>query len=386
MLFLRCAISLVVCAIFGASTECPSRTLIMADLENKEFTVEVIRKMRHYQAMDPRLSGTVLATMLYSIEKHTEFLVPWSSNMSQVEERVATFQKPGAFNSFQLPNSLTEDGPHQSTQAIDNDDTRRIEAATIQTSLSISKDLLKRSFRKGTRINDPLLQQVKLGLKFFRPYENGMILLLTSSKTMSEDTKLSQDSLKARNITVVVGYTAGNTHLAEKESEELLKFVEISHDARVKQSSIARFLLYSHCTSPELVKEIQAVRSQPLVISANSSQLSQPNGSPTSSEDSRKSTAIAAGSVAAASAGVAAISVFAGRWLYKRSDGDVDGDYSNSRYSGGGGERLEADGERVYETPVAHDQSSLDIDSHTTPEIRRTDTDSSVQHIAFTMF
>eukprot|EP01054_Gregarina_sp_Poly1_P011207 Gregarina_sp_Poly_1__11206@NODE_91_length_14868_cov_482_446186_g78_i0_p8_GENE_NODE_91_length_14868_cov_482_446186_g78_i0NODE_91_length_14868_cov_482_446186_g78_i0_p8_ORF_typecomplete_len315_score43_84CoatB/PF10389_9/0_42_NODE_91_length_14868_cov_482_446186_g78_i084729416 len=298
-------------------TTCPTRTLIMTDAESKGAGIGVLEEMRSLMDADSRLSNVAVSAVVYSARKATELLIPWSDKLEDVEKFLEDAgQHPRVIG---LPKSR-----HQAKSAS----------------------------------SDSLSAEVALGLKFFERSGSGMILLLTSS---TQPTNLTGELLEDKKIPVVLGFL-NNTFLGARESEPLLKFVDLSVNKSVKEKAIARFLLYSSCGIMD-----------PVSLGLLKATYYTGNGVSDATNGRRRS-AVTAGSVAAASAGVAALSVFAGRWIAARDGKERDeapDDLPSPAMDRGAHSR-----EFSYSTPVPP----------STPRMDNGGTASPVQHISFTMF
>eukprot|EP01055_Gregarina_sp_Pseudo9_P001346 Gregarina_sp_Pseudo_9__1345@NODE_18_length_6061_cov_60_328462_g16_i0_p3_GENE_NODE_18_length_6061_cov_60_328462_g16_i0NODE_18_length_6061_cov_60_328462_g16_i0_p3_ORF_typecomplete_len315_score98_63CoatB/PF10389_9/9_2e03CoatB/PF10389_9/0_033Herpes_gE/PF02480_16/0_15_NODE_18_length_6061_cov_60_328462_g16_i031394083 len=298
---------------------CVSKTLIMTDVATRGIAGGILEQMAVLKTADDRIAKSLVSAAVYSSQQPTELLVPWSNDFQAVKRQLANF-RPG---------------------------------------VSASPSPAAR--------RDVVLAQAVLGVKYFRPLENGAVVLLTSSSAVSNLTEavLQQHTL---GIPVVVGFI-DNEDLAGRDSQGLLKYVDLSDGLSLKQQAIARFLLYYRCGSPEpaSVLGISRVEFAEAPVSPGSTTPA-PSASP-----SRVSTAVAAGSVAAASAGVAAVSVFAGRWFQtKRRSSNAETET----------ETEDGDGVPTFDSlQTPPPRRSLDIDDH---DLRTPS--SPVQHINFTMF
>eukprot|EP01056_Protomagalhaensia_sp_Gyna25_P000831 Protomagalhaensia_sp_Gyna_25__830@NODE_13_length_8454_cov_77_233868_g9_i0_p5_GENE_NODE_13_length_8454_cov_77_233868_g9_i0NODE_13_length_8454_cov_77_233868_g9_i0_p5_ORF_typecomplete_len322_score58_82UPF0016/PF01169_19/1_6e04UPF0016/PF01169_19/0_25_NODE_13_length_8454_cov_77_233868_g9_i051306095 len=276
--FCLVVLAAILCTVDG---KCQPRILIATDPESEEVAEAVIEELQRLKASQ-RLSfaeSAALACVVYSPTTSVELLVPWSGNFHDTGKLLECHRKKQAGN----------------------------------------RSAIKKAVAANSHL-DVLKEEALLALKFFKGMENdGLVLLLTGSQ---QDTKLDSAIPEAANVPVVVGYT-DNNYLATQDSSAALRFVDLSRNERTKIHVLAQFLLEARCTGDATL---------PIRNNKNFQQVAQPNQQSTERVE-LESTAVsapldearhipagvAAGSVAVASAGVAGLSVFAGRWFQKRS-------------------------------------------------------------------
>eukprot|EP01057_Protomagalhaensia_wolfi_P004485 Protomagalhaensia_wolfi_Nauph_80__4484@NODE_459_length_2481_cov_176_594595_g345_i0_p1_GENE_NODE_459_length_2481_cov_176_594595_g345_i0NODE_459_length_2481_cov_176_594595_g345_i0_p1_ORF_typecomplete_len322_score53_20_NODE_459_length_2481_cov_176_594595_g345_i03621327 len=276
--FCLVVLAAILCTVDG---KCQPRILIATDAESEEVAVAVIDELQQLKASQ-QLSFTesaALACVVYSPTTSVELLVPWSGNFHDARKLLEGHRKKRA---------ATSTSTKKKTVATDS-----------------HLDVLK--------------EEALLALKFFKGMESdGLVLLLTGSQ---QDTKLDSAIPEAASVPVVLGYT-DNDYLATRDSTAALRFVDLSRNERTKIHVLAQFLLEARCTGDVSLavsnnKSFQQVADPYQQQSTES--IESTSASAPLDEGSHIPAGVAAGSIAVASAGVAGLSVFAGRWFQKRS-------------------------------------------------------------------
>eukprot|EP01053_Blabericola_migrator_P000644 Blabericola_migrator_1__643@NODE_115_length_13846_cov_473_148632_g103_i0_p7_GENE_NODE_115_length_13846_cov_473_148632_g103_i0NODE_115_length_13846_cov_473_148632_g103_i0_p7_ORF_typecomplete_len326_score53_19MYT1/PF08474_11/0_18_NODE_115_length_13846_cov_473_148632_g103_i048335810 len=300
---------------------CEPRVIIAADMESKALGVSLLKEMASLHDTVQTTNGLAISFTIYSSsDASTKLLIPWTN------------------------------------------DYKRVYNLAAQAGVRDHK-------ADGIRDIDVVKHETDLLLRFFNSVTTDALVVLLTSSTEATELSANVLSSKASRLSMIVAHD-NNSHFADAPPSDSLKFVNIHTAAEAKVSILARYILESRCTDTTFKlsglpqKSLQSAEDTEVVTSNLSSNVTDELGSTEAMTESHNiSPAVAAGSLAAASVGIAALSVFGARWLDTRrrlTDGDAP-QPSASRIT-----------DVSYNTPLPHTQSQA--------------AESPVQHINFNMF